>query len=235
MALIKACDPSARSGTAVVLDLGDLSRQAEALRQRARAEAERIVREAREERERILKGAVEEGRAAGFERGLEEGRERGAAEGREQAAAEMAERLRGIEQGWSRALEEFERGRGAMLLEARQAIVSLAALVASRVSRRVVELDAETVARELESAIALVAAPTRLRVRVHPDDREIVSRHLPGLASRLAGAEHVEIEEDASLTRGGCVVRTAGGGEIDATIETQVGRLVSLLVPEVAA
>lgn len=235
MALIKACDPSARSGAAVVLDLGDLSRQAEALRERARAEADRIVREAREERERILRGAAEEGRAAGFEQGLAEGRERGGEEGREQAAAEMGERLREIERGWSSALEEFEGRRGAMLLEARQAIVSLAALVASRVARRAVELDPESAARALESAIALVAAPTRLRVRIHPDDREIVSRRLPALASRLTGAEHVEIEEDASLTRGGCVVETAGGGEIDAAVETQIGRLVGLLLPEGSA
>jgi len=65
---------------------------------------------------------------------------------------------------------------------------------------------------------------------VCPLDRGAIDEALPGLLARYSQAQHIEVVDDASLGRGSVVARLAGG-EIDATIGTQLVRLVEALVP----
>ena len=51
--------------------------------------------------------------------------------------------------------------------------------------------------------------------------------------AEFRGLEHVHLVDDASVTPGGCVV-TSGQGVIDAQIDTQLRRIVELLVPDSA-
>jgi hypothetical protein len=78
--------------------------------------------------------------------------------------------------------------------------------------------------------LELVGRPTRLVVRINPEDIERTKRDLPALAARFAGAAHAELLPDASLSRGSIVAATEAG-EIDATIETQLDRIVESLLP----
>jgi valyl-tRNA synthetase len=70
-----------------------------------------------------------------------------------------------------------------------------------------------------------------MAVAVHPDDEPLAREALPELATRLAAAAHVEVASDASLERGSCIARTGSGGMIDASIRTQLGRIVEALLP----
>jgi len=69
MALIKAAQTGDLQREAIVLDLGDLRRQAADLRAAAEATAERIVDEARRQAKALTDGAAERGHAEGLERG----------------------------------------------------------------------------------------------------------------------------------------------------------------------
>ena len=66
---------------------------------------------------------------------------------------------------------------------------------------------------------------------VNPDDLELVRETAGTLLAELGGMEHLEIQSDRRVPRGGTVVRTAEG-EVDATIETKLARAREVLERE---
>lgn len=234
MALIRQANAKAMARDAIVLDLGDLAAQGELLKARARAEADQIVAESRAERKRLLDGAAEEGRREGLARGLEEGRKQGADAGKKEAIAAQRETLSKLESAWGAALAAFESSRDQMLLEAKEDIVKLAAIVAELVTKRAMVLEPSRVADQLGAVLGLLSRATRLVVSVHPDDESILREALPALAATLPAATHVEFATDPALERGSCVARSGSGGVIDASIRTQLQRISETLVPNPA-
>jgi flagellar biosynthesis/type III secretory pathway protein FliH len=244
MALIRHAQAERIARDAIVLDLGDVQRQAAQLMEQARRRAEEIVAEARAEREKILAGAGEKGRAEGLAKGTEEGRKAGAEQGRAAALAEWKGKLEQVEKRWVEALGSFERERDRMLTEARVDVLRLALLLSEKIVKRVVEVDPGIVGEQLQAVLALVARPTELLITINPGDRGAAEAALPGLMARFQSVRHVELVGDAKVSRGSCVARTrgrageggaAGGGEIDAGIEGQLQRIAELLLPGTAA
>lgn len=240
MALIKQSNARDIARDAIVLDLGDLQRQAAAIIAEARAQAAAITAQARAERERILAGAAESGRAQGEEQGRAEGLKAGLAEGRAAAVAEFKERLSKIEAGWSDALARFVADRDEMFMLCQRDVLRLALGIAERVTKRAIRADAAAAVAQLEAVLRVIVRPTELVVRVHPEDRSVVAEALPRLTSEFSQARHVELVDDPAIGRGSCVASTrahgaAGGafapGEIDASVQTQLDRIVEALLP----
>ncbi|CAN5705631.1 hypothetical protein BH11PLA1_BH11PLA1_08950 [soil metagenome] len=239
MALIKSSTSTLLMQGAIVLDLGDLRRQGEDMIAAARHEAQEIVRGAQAERAVLIGAAAAEGRAEGLAEGLAAGHAQGMDQGRQAAQREHGAALSGVENAWRAALTEFVGAREAMLADARRDLLALACEIARRVVGRVVTSEPEIVREQLARALALVQRPTRVRVTVHPEAAALAAEALPALAKELSAAEHAEIVADAAAPRGACVVRlsgdsaagTSGAGEIDASLETQLERIVEALVP----
>lgn len=234
MALIKQANSGSAARDAIVLDLGDLRREAEALQARARAEADRIVAEAEAERERLLNGA----HAEGYERGFAEGRAAGEQAGREsghaEALRERTPQLEALEQSWREALGGFAALRDELLSDARANVLRLAAEVAERAVRRAIALESggEAALRQLEHALSLVLEPTGLVVEVSPEDAALCREALPALMESVGGAASgAQIVEHAELSRGSVLLRGKGGA-IDATVETRIERLIDATLGE---
>jgi len=231
MALIKGRQTAETAQEAIVLDLGDLSLQAKRLRERAQAEADQILAAARDEAARLKAEAHEIGRAEGLERGLTEGRETGHAEGLERGLAERGEALQTLQARWTETIEYWESERRAMVLEARRDLLSLAVRMAEKIVHRLPEVDPTVVHEQVAAAIDHVSEPCHVTIRIHPEDRSLVERALPALVERLGGTERVTLREDADVERGGCDLRHRSG-RVDATLETQLRRLVEALLPQ---
>jgi len=88
---------------------------------------------------------------------------------------------------------------------------------------------------QVASVLLAHSQPTRLTIRVHPDDRSLVARALPEAQARLSTAHSVELADDAGLERGSVIAAAGDGGEIDASIRTQLERIVQTLVPDAEA
>ncbi len=232
MGVIKPAESRKSLHGAVPLDLGDLRLRAERLQAEAQAAAGRIIEAAREERARIVAGAAEEGRAAGHAEGLAAGLEEGRATGREEAFAAAAERLESLADAWEGALARLEADREAMVLDARDDVIRFAAELAARVTRRAIDVEPRRVVDQVAHALGLVMDPTRLVVRVHPEDEPLVGEALPGLVRRLRHGAHAELVADDTLERGSCVIET-GRGRIDASIGAQLDRIAHALLPGV--
>ncbi len=231
MAVIKSADSHLLARSAIVLDLGDIRRQAEDMERHARDKVKSTISEAQRERERILNGAAEEGAAKGYSEGLARGTEEGRAQGREEALAESRPRLDALAGAWESALAKFETERERMLQLARSETMAFAAGVAERVTRRMIEQNPEVVKDVLGAALALTIRPTRLIIEAHPDDLAMVEEAAPGLVARLAASAHSETLARGDLTRGSIVVRTMEG-MIDASIETQIERILDATLPD---
>jgi len=233
MAIIKSANSAEMARDAVVLDLGDLYRQGQLLVQQAKERAEAIVDEAEAERERLITGATELGRVAGFAKGSVEGRAAGFIEGQAAGLAERREALCKIEAGWKEVLGHVVGERERLLADARRDVIRLAATMAEKVTKRAIELDERIVVAQLEAVLGLVLRSSRLVVTVHPADRQLVADALPGLLPSFQAVQHAELAEDATLERGSCKARISEtmGGEIDASIRTQLDRIVEALLP----
>jgi flagellar assembly protein FliH len=231
MAVIRQSQADRIVKDAIVLDLGDLTRQGEQVRSRAKADAEAILAKAAQERQKLIISGKEEGAAKGHAEGLAKGLEEGKKQGYEAALAERRQQLDALAAGWTAALDGFEQERDRMLLEARHDILRLAVMMGERVTRRKIEVDALVVQEQLESVLSLLAQPTRLSINVNPEDEGLARESLPALMGRFSAAQHVDVRADASLTRGSCIATTAGGGILDASIPTQLDRMVQALMP----
>jgi flagellar assembly protein FliH len=231
MGVIRRADAEQFVRDAVVLDLGRLEAQGDALVSAARRRAEEIVAEARAERERLISDASAVGHAEGAAAGRAKGLEQGLAQGRAEGLAAAAERLAQLEQAWCGSLDAFEGSRADMLADARDDLVRLACEIARRATARVLEQDPSVVVEQLSELLGCVVDSTTLRVRVHPDDEPFVAEALPRLRARLAASTDVSLSTDPALPRGSCVADTGRGGVIDASIETKLARLIEALVP----
>lgn len=241
MAVLKLSNSADMLKDAVVLDLGDLRRQGEAIMAQARERAAAAIKAGEAERARLIADAAAVGHAQGLEQGRAEGFARGLEEGRAAGLAERREALERLDRAWTESLGAFTAARERLLDEAGRDVVLLAARLAERVVKRAVALDPSIVQDQLRAVLGLVMRPSRVSIRIHPDDRALATDALPGIVAAMGTVAHAEVQDDASLARGSCVARLRGtgagdglpGGEIDASIDTQLERLARALLPAV--
>ncbi len=233
MPVIRRADSDQFARAAVVVDLGDLQREARRIEQRALAQARAILDEARAERDRLIAGAADKGAARGHAEGLRRGLEEGRTQGREEALAAAKKEIEPLQKRWTEALNEFTASRDDLLASARADTLRFCCAFARRILSRAIELNPDSVAGVLEAALAQVLRPSRLVVECHPDDRAIIERTLPALVARYAAGTHAELRDNPALSRAGLVLRTESG-VIDASIEAQIDRLVDALLPPLA-
>jgi flagellar assembly protein FliH len=237
MAIIKNSTADTAAREALVLDLGDLQKMGTQIVVQARAKADQILAEAKAERERTVAGAAEAGRVQGFEQGLGEGRRAGEQQARAAAAADSKQRFEALAAAWERALGQFSSERDAMVTAAQRDVLELALRIARLVTKRAVEVDPAVAQAQLEALLAIVVRPTELVVSVHPSDRATLADAAPQLLAKFPAVRHVDFVDDPALTPGSCVARLRGedaghaGGEIDASIDTQIQRIVEALFP----
>lgn len=237
MPLIKNVQAREMVNHAVVMNLGDVRAEAEAMLAAARTQAASIVAEARIEAARVAEGAAERGHAEGFARGeaegLAAGTARGTAEGAAAAESALAERLTTLADGWTTALDQLIHAREALREEARRDLLRLALAIAERVLGHLPAHDPSIVVAQVEAAVAMLAGATRLVIRVHSEDVDAVRKHLAGVSTAVHRASDLDVvlETDDSLVRGGCVV-SAGDGEVDSRLDIQISRIVKGVFPE---
>ncbi|MEM6856179.1 MAG: FliH/SctL family protein [Planctomycetota bacterium] len=219
---------------AVVLDLGDLGRQAARLRAAAQAKAEQILTDARDEAQRIIAAAEQTGYDAGHAKGLAEGTAQGQAQGHAEALAAGAEQVQHTTAQFEAVAQEWDAYRTQLDRDARTAVLRFALNFARQITHRVIEVDPAVIVDQVSSALSRVLEPTDVTIRVHPEDQSALREVLPDLLAGLPHLQHVELVEDAAVGRGGCRLALRGG-EVDASIETQIRRLTEVILPGEAA
>lgn len=174
----------------------------------ARAEAEGMLAAARDQVDAALAAAREEGYREGFDEG---------AARVDAAAAALAAAGRGLE-------ELGERIREDAVAEA----TALAVEIAARVLRAEVAARPERVAEVVRGAIRRAADRSRLVARVNPGDLAACRAAAPRIMEQMGGISRLEVVDDPRVSQGSCLLETPAG-DVDATIESQLARILEAL------
>lgn len=114
--------------------------------------------------------------------------------------------------------------------ESEAELLKLAMLMAKKVIKEEVRTNSAIIGNTIRSALQLLTDKRKLRIIIHPDDMEETRQLLPDLA-KLTKSGHLQLTEDNTLERGGCVLET-GFGRINATIESQLELLEEVIERE---
>ena len=163
---------------------------------RAEAEAERIRNEARQQ---------------GFAEGMVAGRD------------QLRSTAEPIVDALSQAVGEVRDLQGAAADMVERDAVLLAMEISEKVVAGAIAVEPERVMDVVRGALRAIVERERIVILVNPEDLAIIREGLDELAGSLGGIEHVEVQEERRVKRGGAVVRTSVG-EIDANITTKLER-----------
>jgi flagellar assembly protein FliH len=193
--------------------------QAQKLKTKAEEEATAAV-EAAEARIRELETQAKERIAsvhkAAFRKGFDEGRESGYKEGKAEVER-LTGRLHAIIE---RALDK----RGEILEKTEAEIVELVLLVAKKVVKVISENQKNVVVQNIVQALRKLRTRSEVTIRVNLADLQLASEHAKDFVAMAENAKHIQIVEDTTIDRGGCIIET-DFGEIDARISSQLHEL----------
>lgn len=228
MGLVKA---SAAPAGLATFSMRDVEEQARALLVRARQAAEKLIAEAQREAAGLKQAAHAQGLAEGRREGLTRGVEEGRAAGQQQALEEHRAQLAAAVGALNEATTDLEAARTELEAAALEEVVGLAIAVARRVTKRQALVEPEVLTENLREAMKLVVHAGDVKVAINPAQRQTLDAALPVLRLEFSRLGHVELVDDSSVHPGGCRIY-AGGGQVDATLDQQLDRVVADLLPQ---
>ena len=229
MAVLKAEEFAGSGQEAQVFSLGDIAEEARAIVASAERERDRILAEAEAESRRVL----EEARQTGLREGREKGHAEGRTQGQEQALKETREQFdkdsSDLMTALRQVLEEFDRGKHAVLWRAEQGTVALALAIAEKVSKKAGGACEEVALENVKAALGLISTTTDVVVKISPKDLTYLETAAGKNDAVLGKYSSVSFEADEGVVPGGCILCTEGGG-VDAQLDTQIQRIADELM-----
>jgi flagellar assembly protein FliH len=217
----------------IVLDLGDLARQAAKLREAAERKAADIIDHAQVEAQHKARQVEQQAHQKGFDAGHAEGFAKGQEQGRQQAFADSQQSLSELKAAWDQTIEGFDAERQSLREQAESSVLRLALCIAEKVVHRAVRVEPSRVVDQVRSALDYVLEPTSVKLAIHPEDRPFIEEALPSLLNQAGSGCDITVEDDPTIARGGCILRHPQG-VVNATLDTQLIRLAELLIPGTA-
>jgi len=149
------------------------------------------------------------------------GYRKGEAAGQEQAVA----RLDPVAEQLARAVSDLSQFRRKLRRDAEQDVVKLALAIGRRIVHRELSMDPDAILGVVKAALEKLEGREVDRVRVHPENADIVRKHV----ERLGRSQRLEVAGDPRLDRGGVVFETACGN-LDVSLDTQLEEIQRGLV-----
>jgi len=141
--------------------------------------------------------------------------------GRQSGIAEVEAQLSKASQSLATACSEINSLKEQMLQRSSDDMLRLVLAIAERVVQGELTINPEVIARTVQQAIQVAVSAEEFRIKVNPDDLEMVQERKPLFVASLSGLSHIEFLADPTVTRGGCVLESALG-RVDATLEAQL-------------
>lgn len=174
---------------------------------------------------RLTAEQLEKIQAQAYKEAWDEGFKKGQQDGLNAGRAELLERAAVLDQLMKALDQPFEELDAAV----EQALVDLAMTLAQALVRRELRTDpGQVVAVVREALAALPVASRHVRVCLHPSDVAVVSDALAGQGPSGEGDRGWRLQEDPSLKRGDCIVRSENS-QIDASMEKRLAAVVAQL------
>lgn len=128
-----------------------------------------------------------------------------------------------------KAAKEIEIEKCRMIKEGEREMLKMIMAIVRKVIKRETEVDPDIIIRVTRDALGQAADARRILIKVNPLDwkrlKEIEQEILP----RENNGNHIQIEEDKSIQRGGCIIKTEKE-TIDARIDQQIREIEKTLM-----
>lgn len=213
------------------VDLADHLGEARAVVEAAERRAARIVAEAEAGKDQVFA----ESKATGYAAGHAEGTAVGTKSGHETAYAESIERFQKdqsvVAADMVAAVTGIDTLKRDLHIAAERDLLDFAIQIAKRLTFDIGSLHRDAAKENFRRALRLLETKTNLTIRVPAADMEAFRTFASGVLDEIDAAGSLNLVEDESLSPGGCIVESERS-RIDATLETQVGELVALLLDE---
>jgi flagellar assembly protein FliH len=207
---------------------GDVGEELESVRH----EAARELIEARDDARIAHLKAEESGYSEGFERGKSEGYAAGERSAHERVRREIASEMQELISLTGRIVDELEIARQKVVDQARGEMLTFAVRLAEKIVKRIAAGDPRSAQENLARALKLTEGRAHISVLVNPGQLSQLRKCCTELVGVLDRSEQVVLVGDKDVGPGGVKLVTRGG-EIDATIETQLANVVEVLLGEV--
>lgn len=162
-----------------------------------------------------------------YTRGVHAGEQAGREEGLAMAHKEVSSLLKTA----SRLVDELKRMRHEIMGRSEEEIVKLSLAIARTVIHAEPAINRELVLSVSKAAIKKLTVRDNVKIRLNPRDVEYLSGRKPELLSFVDGVKELTIEEDSSVSEGGCIVE-AGLAEVDARLDQQLDEIMRGLMKE---
>ncbi len=172
-----------------------------------------------------VRAEAEQIRAQAWAAGEAEGRAAGLAAARTDAGPAVA--------ALTASLEAIEQLKAQMIAELEQDAVEMAMRLAEQIIAGVLSVEPERVLDVGRNALRHLSDRRRVTLVVNPEDLELVSECVDQLQSELGGIEHLGVQSDRRIGRGGAIART-DSGEIDSGIDAQLSRAREIVAAALA-
>ena len=183
-------------------------------------EIEAMVEARLKEFEERFQQEKEDAYHSGFEDGTSEGTKHGLSQSEEEIAR-FQNVVETLSTQWKDTLRTYD-----------TAVIDLSIRIARKIIDVEVEQNQDAILQAVHDCLAYVEDKTKVIIRVNPDDLEAVRRHRNDWLESLESMDHLLIEAEPTVTRGGCVVETPIG-DVDAQIEERLERLRNALLEEI--
>ena len=211
--IIRLADPP-HNHRAEALNFDDLAAQAGRYLKEVKTDAERITAQAKEQADAIRQQAAQEGAQAAV-----------------QAVEQMvAEQMAPVLLALGQAVTELRHAKQQWLSHWESSAVHLAAAMAGRIVRGELSRKPEITLTLVREALELAAGSQGIRLRLHPEDYQLLGTQVQTLIEAMSSIGGTEITADPAISRGGCRVETRFG-TIDQQFETQLKRIEEELIP----
>lgn len=192
--------------------MSEVKRQMETLMGEAKGRAEDVLQEAHAEAIGIKERAFQSGYQSGWET----------------AVKEIQMVTDSIFRTFRKGLDDIVSLKDDILGQSEDDIVQLSTAIARKLVFRELRQHPDTIVSIVKEAIKLVRSREEIVIRIHPEDCDTLKQHLSEMVEQLSEAKAgpqqdvpIRIEEDSSLTPGGCIVET-DTGLIDMSFEARM-------------
>jgi flagellar assembly protein FliH len=158
------------------------------------------------------------------------GHEEGRREAHAQARAEIEPSLRALADA-ARAVQEHTHE---LTVQLESDAVLLALRLAEQIVAGAIEVAPERLIEVAATALRRIVDRRDVTLVVNPADLELLKGAVTNVQAELGGIEHLNVQSDRRVGRGGVLARTEAG-EIDATIDTQLARARELVIAELTS
>ena len=195
-----------------------LKKQAQKIRDEARAESEKLLEDTKLEAEKLL----EQVRKEGYDAGYEDGKQQGIEDGKAQIEDELANIVRQANDKAQKTIQDAKERTSEYFIRAENDIVKVLMIALNKILPKHFFNVPQVVLLIVREAITRVRDQKEIKIHVEPNSYDLVLMALSELQSMLTDSTAIlEVVSDESLKPGDCVIETPNGS-VDARISTQL-------------